>query len=133
MTGETRRGLMLFAAIAVGVVGLTGVFATYATPLPLERAMAREVALDAALGTPAAADPQAALAALAPRLDDSAPALAGPPAGLADRVARERLAMRARFSEQAASIAAQIRLLIIVITAMAAVFVVAMVGSRARS
>ena len=128
-----RSGWMTFAAVAVGIVGLAGVFATYAAPLPLQRAMAREAALDAALLAADAPDPEAALAALAPRLGDSASALAGAPAGLPERVAKERLAMRARFGAEAGALATQLRLLIAVITVMAAVFVVAMVGSRGRS
>jgi hypothetical protein len=123
---------MMFAALTVGVVGLTGVFATYAAPLPLQRAMAREAALDAALDTAHAPDPQAAMAALAPRLGDSAAALAGSPAGLGERVAKERLDMRARFSTEAGLLAEQLRLLIGVITVMAAVFVAVIVGGLSR-
>jgi len=41
--------LAAFVAMAFAVVGLTGVFATFAAPLPLERALAREAALDEAL------------------------------------------------------------------------------------
>ena len=70
-----RSGWMMFAALAVMVVGLTGLFATYATPLPLERAMAREAALDAV-----AADPSlSANPTMRDSLGDSVPALAGPP------------------------------------------------------
>jgi hypothetical protein len=123
---------MMFAALTVGVVGLTGVFATYAAPLPLQRAMAREAALDAALDAAHAPDPQAAMAALAPRLGDSAAALAGSPAGLGERVAKERLDMRARFSTEAGLLAEQLRLLIGVITVMAAVFVAVIVGGLSR-
>jgi hypothetical protein len=135
MATNGRGNWMVFAAIAVGIVGLTGVFATYATPLPLERAMAREAALDAALAAAKSPDPHAAMATLAPRLGDSAAALAGSPEGLADRVAKERLEMRARFSGEAGALAAQLRLLIIVITIMAGVFIAAIVGgfSRGRS
>ena len=135
MATNTRGNWMVFAAITVGIVGLTGVFATYAAPLPLERALAREAALDAALATPRSPDPQAALAALADRLGDSAAPLAGAPDGLPARVAAERLAMRTRFAAESAGLASQLRLLIIMITLMGAIFVVAIVGgfSRGRS
>jgi hypothetical protein len=132
MATSPRSGWMLFGILAVGVVGLTGVFATYATPLPLQRAMAREAALDAALAAAHDPDPQAALAALAPRLGDSAEALAGAPANLPERVAKERLAMRARFAEQDMALAAQLRLMIVVITVMGAIFVAAIIGGFSR-
>ncbi len=132
MAAGGRGNWMIFAAMAVGIVGLTGVFATYATPLPLQREIAREAALDAALDTARSPDPQAAMAALSDRLGDSAPALAGAPADLADRVARERLAMRARFATEASGLAAQLRLLIIVITVMGALFVALVVGGFSR-
>ena len=127
-----RGNWMVFAALAVGVVGLTGVFATYATPLPLQRAMAREAALDAALAAARSPDPQGAMAALAPRLGDSASALAGAPAGLPDRVEKERLDMRARFGAQAGALAEQLRLLIVVITVMGALFVALVIGGFSR-
>jgi len=114
---------MAFAALAVGVVGLAGVFATYAAPLPLQRAMAREALLDAALAAADSPDPQAAMAALAPRLGDSAEALAGAPAGLA---------MRTRLDAEAGALAAQLRLLIVVITVMGAIFVAVIVGGFSR-
>jgi len=123
---------MAFAALAVGVVGLAGVFATYAAPLPLQRAMAREALLDAALAAADSPDPQAAMAALAPRLGDSAEALAGAPAGLAERVTKERLAMRTRLDAEAGALAAQLRLLIVVITVMGAIFVAVIVGGFSR-
>jgi hypothetical protein len=123
---------MMFAALAVGVVGMTGVFATYAAPLPFQREMAREAALDAALDAAHALDPAAAMAALAPRLGDSAAALAGAPAGLAERVEKERLAMRERFGAEAGGLAQQLRLLIIVITVMGAIFVAVIVGGFSR-
>ncbi len=132
MAKNGKGNWMVFAAIAVGIVGLTGVFATYATPLPLQRAMAREAALDAALVAARSPDPQAAMATLAPRLGDSVAALAGSPDGLADRVAKERLEMRARFGAETGALAAQLRLLIIVITIMAGIFVAAIVGGFSR-
>ena len=133
MASGGRGNWMVFAAIAVGVVGLTGVFATYAAPLPLQRALARETALDAALAAASSPDPKAALAALAQRLGDSAGALAGTPDDLRQRVAAERLAMRARFATEAAGLAAQLRLLIILITITAGVFVAAVIGGFSRN
>ena len=42
---------MAFLVAAFGVVGLMGVFASYAAPLPFERAIARDATLDEALAT----------------------------------------------------------------------------------
>jgi hypothetical protein len=47
-------------------------------------------------------------------------------------VAAERQAMRGRFAAEAAGLAAQLRLLIIMITLMAAIFVAAIVGGFSR-
>ncbi len=132
MASSGRGNWMGFAALAVGIVGLTGVFATYATPLPLQREMAREAALDAALVAARSPDPEATMAALAPRLGESAAALAGAPAGLPERVEKERQEVRARFGTEASMLAQQLRLLIIVITAMGALFVAVVVGGFSR-
>src|SRR5665213_872457 len=42
---------MGFLAVAFAMVGLIGLVASYAAPLPLERALARDAALDAVLAT----------------------------------------------------------------------------------
>jgi hypothetical protein len=121
-----------FVAVAFLVVGLMGVFATYAAPLPLERAMAREAALDAVLDAARTPNPEAAMAALKARLDDSAGVLAGGTAGIAARVAAERLAMRERFAAEAAATGLRLRWLIVMVTLMGAVFAITMMGSGAR-
>jgi hypothetical protein len=124
---------MMFAGLAVGVVGLTGIFATYATPLPLERAMAREAALDAALMAANSSDPKAALAALSPVLGDSAAALADAPAAdFTARIWAERKAMRARFAAEAAQVATTLRYLVAVVTLTGGLFVVLIVGGLAK-
>jgi hypothetical protein len=119
---KVNFSLIGFMAMAFAVVGMVGVFATYAAPLPLERALARETALDAALDAAQGPNPEAALAALRPKLGDSAALLAGDPAGLAQRIARERPAMRARLVAEAAEAGFNIRLIVVVITIMGAVF-----------
>ena len=73
--GGTNYALMGFLAMAIAVVGLLGVVATVVTPLPLERAMARDATLDevqAALGQPNA---QQMVDALRTRLGESAAAI----------------------------------------------------------
>ncbi len=78
---------MGFLAVAFAMVGLIGLIASYAAPLPLERAMARDAALDAVLEQ-AGSDPAAAIEALRPRLAESADALLAAGGDLAGRRSR---------------------------------------------
>ncbi len=121
-----------FLVMAFVVVGLTGLFASYAVPLPYQRAISRDTALDDALAAGHAADPAAALAALRDRLGDSADAVLSPGTDLDARIARERAAMRARLLAEADAVATRTRWLICVITVMGAAFgaAVLQVGRR---
>jgi hypothetical protein len=127
---------MAFLAMAFAVVGLTGVFATYALPITMERAALREQALDDAAAAAGAPDPAAALRALAPRLGDSADALLAVPvptgAALLARVAQERDAARARFAAEEAATALRLRWLVSVATLTGALFGCAVIGAAAR-
>lgn len=126
-TRGINYGVMGFIAMSYVIVGLIGGFATFAVKLPHDRGAAREVALDAALATNADA---AALAGLAKRLGDSAPALKGATAAdLPARVAAERTAMRARFRAEADDLAFRLRIVIGMITLSAAGFGLAMAGT----
>lgn len=134
MVERRSFGAFAFLTMAFVVVGLAGVFASFAAPLPLHRAMAREATLDAALATLNNPDPQAALKALAPRLGDSAAALAGgDAASLPARIQAERIAMRARFEAEAAALAFRVRLMIGLLTLSAAAFGVIIAGARRAS
>ena len=130
--GKINFNLLAFVAMAFAIVGLIGIFATYAGPLPLERAMTRETALDAVLAAAQNPDPEAALTALKPQLDDSAGVISGGIAGIEQRVAGERVAMRARFAADAAATALRLRWLIGTITLMAFVFATTMMGGSIR-
>jgi len=121
-----------FLAMAFVIVGLAGLFASYAVPLPLERAVAREQALDAALAAAHGADPAAALEALRPQLGDSAAALLPPGGDMDARIAAERVAMRAHLLAEAAAVAGRTRFLLAVVTLMAAVFGVAVLHMARR-
>ncbi len=121
-----------FLAMAFVVVGLTGLFACFAAPLPLQRALAREAALDEAAAVARGADPAAALAALRARLGESFPALAPGP-DLQARIAAERLAMRTRFTVESEVTLTRLRWLISVITIMAAAFGIGMLNLAARA
>jgi hypothetical protein len=122
-----------FLVAAFAVVGLTGIFATYAAPLPLERAIAREAVLDQALATAHAPDPKAALAALRVELADSADAVIAGPGPLPERVASERLAMRTRLTTEADEVALRLRVMIGVFTFAGALFGIAILSIVRRS
>lgn len=131
-TGRINYNLLAFVAMAFAIVGLIGIFATYAGPLPLERAVARETALDAVLAAAKGENPEAALEALKPQLDDSAGVLNGDVPGIGQRVAAERVAMRARFTADAAATGVRLRWLVGMTTLMAFVFATTMMGGAIR-
>ena len=122
-----------FLAAAICAVGLMGLFATFAAPLPLQRALAREAALDDALAIARGADPAPALEALRSRLDDSAAVVLPYAPDFEARVARERPAMRARLEAEAAAIARRLRLLVVVVTLMAIAFAAAVLRGVTRT
>ena len=132
MDGRTNYAWMAFVAMAVGIVGLVGVFATYAAPLPLERALARDAALDEALAAAGRPDEAARLQALRPRLGDSADPIEQGSGLLAQRIERERASMRERFAAEAQAVASRLRLMIVVVTAMGAGFAAAVAGGIGR-
>ena len=122
--------VLSFLAIAFAIVGLTGLFATFAAPLPLQRALARERTLDAVLLAATHPNPAAELEALRPSLDDSADAVLSKPGSsttsdLVSRVAGERIVMRHRMEADTIHLAVRLRWLICVITMMAAAFSIA--------
>jgi hypothetical protein len=117
-----------FAVMGVVIVGLAGVFATFALPVTMERALRQEAALDAALAAPDAA----ALAALRDRLGDSAASVIDGSGALATRVAAARGAMRERFAAEEQGNARRLRFLIVVVTLAASLFVGGLVGALAR-
>ncbi len=128
MTRDGRYTWAGFVALAFAVLGILAVFTTYAAPVPLERAMAREETLDEALAAAGSPDEAARLDALRPRLSDSADPVLRGPGTLAGRVGRERAAMRARFETEAHAVARQLRLMIVVVTIMCMAFGCAVVA-----
>jgi hypothetical protein len=130
--GKVASTWMGFLAMAFAVVGLTGLFATFAAPLPLQRALARDQALDELLAGSAGPDLAATFERLRPRLAESGDALSPPGGDMAARIASERRAMHARFIAEADAAANRLRWLICIATVMAAVFGMAVlhIGSR---
>lgn len=121
-----------FLTCAFAAVGLAGLFASYAAPLPLDRAMAREAALDDALVASRRQDAVAAIEALRPRLDESASRLLPVGGDMAARIADARREMRQQLAKEATVVAERTRWLICVVTVMAAAFGVAVlrIGRR---
>ena len=121
-----------FLAMCFAIVGLVGIFSTFAAPLPFYHAMVRDVALDDALAALRGPNPHADLKALAPRLDESARAFDPLPANAEQAVAAERTAMHQRFRGEADAIAYRMKLMIGIVTVMAAVFGAAITGLGRR-
>lgn len=121
-----------FLVMTFVVVGLAGFFASYAVPLPLARALAREAALDQALRAAHGPNPAAALEALRPQLGESAEALLPPSGDIDAKIAAERVAMRARFAAESVAVATRTRWLLAVVTLMGAVFGVAILHMGRR-
>ena len=121
-----------FAAMAFIVAGMAGIFTTYALPIPMERGFALDAALDDALAAARGPDPAAALAALRPRLGESAAAVLDGPGTPEERIQRERAAMRSRFIAEEEATAVRLRWLCAMITLMGALFVGVIVGGLSR-
>ncbi len=115
--GGTSGDWIGFLLAAIVVVGLAGLFATYAAPLPYQRALAIERVMAKLPALPATAWPQYREA-----LGDSAPAILDGSGPMAARVAAERPVMEARFAREAAAEAWRLRLTLVVVTALACGF-----------
>ena len=107
-----------FLVILFGIVGLCGLFASYAPSIPLERADAREAILDQVL----AAGPggQASIEPFRPQLANLATLVLDTPGPLEPRVAKARLMVADEGRREAASVAYRTRLMLGVVTLLAA-------------
>ena len=139
MSTPSRRpgaSLIAFLAMAFAVVGLTGILATYAAPLPLARALHEEAMLDDALAGGRVADIDALAAALGKndeaRFGGTAAAAADHNADLPTRAAALRAALRRTMTAEAKAAAWRLRFLIIVATTAAALFGAALMGAGRR-
>lgn len=120
-------GLLGFLAAAIAIVAMLGVMGTFATRIPLERALARELVLDRLLAANGANYDE-----LRPALADSAKAVAPGP-GLGSRIAAERVAMRARLQAQSDASAFRLQLMIAVCSLGAILFGWIAIGGRRRA
>ena len=132
MAGETSYTWMAFVAMTFVVVGLMGLFATYAAPLPLERALARDAALDEALAASGTPDERTRLDALRSALGESGPAIAQGEGPLLARIQRERAVTRRAFLAEAEALANRLRLMIVIVTVVCGGFACAIVGGLSR-
>ena len=115
--------LMVFA-----VVGLAGIFGTYASQIPYLRGEAAEQVLDRA----ALARTPADLATLKDDLGDNTAILARTDLPLSQRITEARAATRARTARDAADFATRARVVIGVITCGSALFGCMLLGTAAH-
>lgn len=121
-----------FLSVCFLIVGLVGLFALYAAPVPLQRALAQDAVLDRALIAAQHADP-AELAALRPQLGRNADRVLNGPGTITERVVHARAAMQAHMEREQAAVTARIQLLLIVVTVMACLFGVGILGLSGRA
>ena len=119
--------LMLFA-----IVGLCGLFASYATSIPLERGLARSATLDQVLAAEAGSD-TARLERLRPVLGSLGSDVLDGTGPLADRVAAARAVVFDEERREAASVAYRTRLMLGVVTVLAAILGAGILGLARRT
>ena len=95
------------------VTGLVGLFASYATPIPFQRALLRSQALDQVLLDPSRLD------ALGPALGDAVERLRTGPGDIASRVAAERGRALAEAEAEGSSVGRRARLMLGTVTVLA--------------
>ena len=105
-----------FLVTLFGLVGLCGLFASYAPAIPLERGVIRAGLLDAALAARDTAD----LQRLRPALGDLAKDVLDGPGAITERVAVARLRVADEQRREAASIGYRTRLMLGIVTLLAA-------------
>ena len=110
-----------FLLMCFVLVGLTGMFASYAATIPLERTLARTAVLDGVLAATRQSD-AAALVTLRQMLGpDVGPRVLDGPGDLFDRVAAQRTVVLQEGTREQRSVVYRIRLLVAVVTAVAGV------------
>jgi hypothetical protein len=120
--------VMLFA-----VVGLCGLFASYATSIPLERGVARSALLDETLQASGLPDGPARMERLRPRLGALGDAVLDGPGTLPDRIAAARAVVVDEQQREAGSLAYRTRLMLGVVTALAALLAVGILNLARRT
>jgi len=113
--------------------GLIGTFASFSIPAPVIDEMHQQDALDAVLAAPDATAQAAAIAALADKVDPDTAAIVSNGTGpIEARVAAAEQNMRAEVVAQARAAAYKIRLMVITMTVLGAVFGVLLMGPEKK-
>lgn len=123
----------LFLIMLFAIVGLCGLFASYATSIPLERGLARSVTLDQVLAADAGTDAAARLERLRPGLGSLGSDVLDGTGPLADRVAAARAVVLDEERREAASVAYRTRLMLGVVTILAAILGAGILGLARRT
>lgn len=122
----SRIGFMLCCFL---LPGLIGTFASFSIPAPLVDAMHQQAALDAVLAAPNIASQQAAITALPDKVDaDTAAIVTSGTAPLPARVAAAIANMRQEAVAQARAAAYRIRLMVITMSVLGAMFGIMLMG-----
>ena len=109
--------------------GLIGTFASFSIPAPVVDEQHQQAALDAVLNAPTPAAQTAAIASLANDVDaDTAAIVTTGTAPLTARIAAAKANMRLEVVAQARAEAYKIRLMVITMTVLGAIFGVALLG-----
>ena len=108
-----------FLVMAFIILGLCGLFATYAVQLPYQREAYAEARLDAATGAP---DAQARLGQLRDALGDDGAGAFPPESDMRHQIDTARHVLRRHFQEQGNDIALRLRIVIVVFTGGATLF-----------
>ena len=126
----SRVGFMLCAFLFPGLIGT---FASFSIPAPVIDEMHQQDALDAVLAAPDATAQAAAIAALADKVDpDTAAIVTNGTGPIEARVAAAEQNMRAEVVAQARAAAYKIRLMVITMTVLGAVFGVLLMGPEKK-
>ena len=128
MAGRLNPTWTAFLLVCFAIVGLTGLFGTFVVNVPLLRALERHATLDEVLVASRAPDAAVQLERLRRPLAESAAAVLSGEGTIEERVARERVAMRQRQEREAQGVTGRIRMLIVIVTVMAAAFGVLIMG-----
>ncbi|WP_026440512.1 hypothetical protein [Acidocella facilis] len=122
----SRIGFMLCCFLFPGLIGS---FASFSIPAPLVDVIHQQAALDAVLAAPTPAAQQAALASLPQAVDEETAAIATQgSAPLPARIAAATTHMRQHALAQARASAYRIRLMVITMTVLGAIFALMLMG-----
>ena len=122
-----------FLAMCFVVVGMMGLFASYAGQIPLERAVHRLGVLDQVAAAAAAPDAASRLDELRPLLGDRAAAVLDGAGPTAPRIEAERRSALAEGVAESDAISVRVRLLLLFVTLTAAAFGIVVLGMARRS